>query len=136
MIEIENQYKPKTLLENVYDMTHNRWEHISVDDFNRALAYRFDGDYRNQLRWIRIESEDEKRQLEVIHLNQLVMLMEEENFIECYNYFSYQDPNRENKIQPLFNPYTKGENRELLSIEINDQERLIVKERTLLTEFP
>ena len=136
MIDKENHYKPKTILETIFEMTHNRWEHVTVNDFNRAATYKINKDSKSTIKWIRFESKDERKQLEVIHLNILLTMIDEENFLECCNHLIYQKPDPENRIQPLFNPYMTGENREILLVEVDSQETLIISEKSYLTEFP
>jgi hypothetical protein len=144
MNEKELQQEQKTLLEEAYEITENIWKNISVYDINRAMMYRYFNQNIETYRWISLEARKvtshqkivSDRQVEVIHLIQLVQRIEEENFVECCKFLEREKPNPNNKVIPLYIPNKENENSILLMVQLDREEVLIIREKTFSCEFP
>jgi len=118
MIDKELQQNDSKYLKEAYDLTDNKWNHLTIEDLYRAILYTLEKNgYINKARWRSVESINPDRQLEVIHLLLLVNLLEEDTLINFVTEMHYFVPNTNKSIQPLYNPYE--ENDEILLLELN-----------------
>jgi len=136
MSEKENQHSTDILLNKTYELTKNKWNRVSLIDLKRALIYRIEEDVNSRRNWIRYESKDEQRQLEVIHLLLLVKKIDNMNIKNCITQLQTLEPDDSNKIQPLYIPNNTEEEQEILDIKLNSGSHMIVKENSFLFKPP
>lgn len=136
MSEKENQYPQDILLQEAYDLTENRWQYIAFRDLKRAIVYKIEEDYNGRRNWVRRESKDAKRQLEVIHLLLLVRKIDDINLRICTKELQILKPDDTNNIQPLYIPEQTEEEQGVLDIQLNSGYHMIINENSFLYKPP
>jgi len=126
MEEREKDSTRRAMIEEAYEMTENRWRYLSMDDLYKALLCIFSTDSREERQWIRVESRDAKRQVEVIHILLLLKMTEPDNLLSFGRYLQGNMQCSENSIQPLYIPTEENEDPPLIDIEMDDNSHLIL----------
>lgn len=115
------------LLENVIEMTGNHWEKVKVFDLYKYIVILNDIDNSNEiLHIVAKESVDQQKQLEVIHMVQLLRLIHPFELKPFIKELKKEKPNEINCVQPLFEVDYPSENQALLSVDLNNESSLVL----------
>ncbi|HBB64737.1 hypothetical protein A3K02_02830 [candidate division WS6 bacterium RIFOXYD1_FULL_33_8] len=132
MEEKESHLTNRNILKEAYEQTSNTWSYVSVNDLYKTLICKLGEDKYERRDWIRRESKDVKRQLEIIHLVYLIDIVQEDNLKRFAIELQKEMPDANNSIQPLFNPNIEVENQPILSVQIDCGDSYILKENEFL----
>jgi hypothetical protein len=114
-----------------------KWNHIKVNDLYGLLEIYFKRK-NNKPFYLKKASEsvNKERQREIIHLVEILLVANSKNVRLFSEQLQQYLPDKNNSIQPLYNPSDESDDQPLLKVQVNEDINLILRRRTTLLEFP
>ncbi len=115
----------QTLLKEIYELTSNKWETITVDDLNSCICAYAE---KEDSVLMKIDEESDRREIEIVHLFALFKLIQKD-YLESFN----KEVKRivldhELLVEPYYRPDLQDENQPILGIPMENDTKLVLYE--------